>query len=119
MIRYSVRTLFIITGFVALLCGVAGIMFRTTYGDRLTAKQANLRLWNCLVPEDATDVWFETSSRATQVECSIDEASFQKWAAKMKWRLLTIDPAEPIHVYSRKGGLVTVGYGLHFDEFNG
>jgi hypothetical protein len=56
--------------------------FQSVTGQGVSAKEANARLWNCLVPDDATDVWYASSYSFTRVECSIDPESFRLWCER-------------------------------------
>jgi hypothetical protein len=104
-----------LTAFVLLLCSTAG-PFRAVTGQGVSAKEANARLWNCLVPDDATDVWYLSSYSNTQVECRIEPESFRLWSERMGWQLQPILEGEPATKWQMKGDRVSIESGLWFDE---
>jgi len=119
------KTLFVVTtaiaaalGFALLLCSTAG-PFRAVTGQGVTAAEANARLWNCLVPDSATDVWYTSAYRATQIECRLYPTTFMEWCQRMKWRPIPIT-AEPYYCYSEKDkATVVITVGVYFNALNG
>ena len=104
--------------FVALLSSTAG-PFRAVSGRASSAREANARLWNCHVPDDATDVWYRSAYRATQVECTLNAASFESWCRRRGWRPVPIAGREPAFAYSQRVGEQVIVRGSRFDEKQG
>jgi len=113
--RYRLRTLLIAAPVVAVLCVGYSMVFQVERGEGVSASQANRRLWNCLVPDDATDVWFSSAYRGTIVECTLPEQSFQEWCIKHGGKPTQITTAEERFVFSRKlEESVLINDGLYF-----
>lgn len=104
-----------IFGFALLLASPWG-PFRASIGKGVSAKEANARLWTCQVPPEARDVWFISSYRATQVECSLEREVFQAWLQNRGWRPHAIDVGKPIVLISLRDPttIVEVRNGISF-----
>jgi hypothetical protein len=103
---------------IALLCSTAG-PFRMVSGRGVSARVANGRLWNCPVPDDATDVWFTSSYRGTRLECSIKPESFRVWSGRNGRNLSPIPESEPACVASQRGVTQMISRGFRFNEARG
>ena len=106
-----------VVGFVLLLSSTAG-PFRSVSGAGVSSTEANRRLWNCHVPQPATDVWFSSGYRGTLVECSLPRAPFQDWCRSNGWQVEPIAPDVPAYVHSERDGALTVRHGLRFSKMN-
>lgn len=107
------------TSFVLLLSSTAG-PFRAVSGQAVTAEQANAQLWNCFVPNGATDVWYTSGYRGTRIECTLAPASFAAWCRERAWTTHSINHDSPRSYYSEKAqDAVSVGNGLYFDAKKG
>lgn len=105
-------------GFVGLLLSTCG-PFRSVSGRAVSAAEANSRLWHGHVPEDATDVWFTSGYRGTQVECTLTPESFRAWCEYRGWSPFPIGEGEPVYKYSERDGVVTISRGLRFCDMEG
>ncbi|QDT01141.1 hypothetical protein [Adhaeretor mobilis] len=102
--------------FACLLFSTAG-PFRSVVGHGVSAEQANAKLWNCLVPNGAKNVWFESGYRATRVECELSQAVFKGWCESRSWRPYVIDEQQRARVYSMSSDSpVEVRNGLRFND---
>jgi len=113
---WVVLSVILLAASILLLCSTEG-PFRFVNGEGVGAAAANARLWNCHVPDDATDVWYKSGYRATFVECFLGPESFKQWCHKRGWRVMPIDEKEPQHVFSRRyDSPILVSKGLYFAE---
>ncbi len=119
-IQLTFRRLLLIgaLAFLALLCSTAG-PFRSVEGQGVTAQEANARLWNCFVPDDATDVWYTSSYSFTRVECTIEPESFRLWCERQGWRLEPIVEGKPWAAYPFRGDPILLESGFHFNDRKG
>lgn len=90
---------------------------RSVTRSGVSAEVANDNLWNCLVPQDASDVWFVSAYRSTKVECTLPKKSFVEWCEKNGWNLSQVDSEVP--KYSLRDGPITIRKGLRFSDFDG
>ena len=105
----------VIAGFVLYLFSTSG-PFRSVSGEGVSAAQANQRLWIRPIPESATDVWFTSSYRASNVDCKMDQDTFLKWCRESGWQAVSISEGQPRRLYSyRLGDPVLIETGFFFD----
>lgn len=107
-----------LAAFVGLLCSTYG-PFRAVTGRGVSAGEANARLWNCFVPAEATDVWYESSYRATRVECTVTRESFEAWCRRMNWRPEAIERDDAYLLFSQRDGFREITRGLSFRNRRG
>lgn len=104
----------IVTGCVVFLCSPSSPLVSVT-GSRETAAQANRNLWSCQLPAGASDVWYNTGYRATNIDCTMDEATFLGWCQNHGWHARQIATGERVYLYSeRLRNVVTITTGLKF-----
>lgn len=106
------------SAFVALLFSTSG-PFRSVEGRGVSASEANARLWNCLVPDSAVDVWYTSAFRGTRVECTLTQTDFLVWRRQRGWKPEPIKPGGLTPWSTLRDGVRRINQGLQFNHGDG
>jgi hypothetical protein len=116
--RISLLALMLIVTAAAFGSCCLGVVFRRVEGKRLSAAEANRRLWlvhsYCRVPEDSTNIELRASYPGATVSFDMPFSGFARYCIARGWYLRQIDPTWPETMVDVDGKVLTISDGYYY-----